>query len=86
MAKLEVVIVEDGEAYYLSDGSGEETGECVGWGEVLEFNGERYVADCDEDGDTITLAKLVDMPAGAYEAVSEDSDEEETESEEVETE
>lgn len=88
MAKLEVVITADGEGWYLSDGENE-TGESVSWGDVLEFNGVLYRADVSDDGDDVSLFKVIAMSESEYEAVSEpddddDSDEDESDEDEAE--
>ena len=65
---LQVVITEDGTGYYLSQGD-DETEESVEWGVPLEFNGVSYLADCSEDGEDVTLSKVVDMPEDSFEVV-----------------
>lgn len=85
MAKLEVVITEDGLGYYLSQGD-KETGEAVDWGDVIEFEGKRYIGEVSEDGEDVTLSEVVALPAGSYEAVAEGDDEDDDDDEEAETE
>lgn len=84
MAKLEVVITSDGEGWYLSDGENE-TDESVPWGDVLEFNGTLYRADVSENGDDVSLFKVIAVADSAFEVVSEDdSDDDDAESEDEE--
>lgn len=70
---LQVVITEDGSGYYLSDGE-TETEESVEWGQPLEFDGVSYLADCSENGEDVTLAKVIDMSEDSFEVVSEGED------------
>jgi hypothetical protein len=77
---LQVVITEDGQGYYLSDGE-TETEESVDWGTPLDFNGVSYLADVDETGDVVTLAKIVELPDSAFEVVSEGDDSEDEDEE-----
>jgi len=73
---LQVVITEDGSGYYLSQG-GDESDESTDWGTPIEFNGVSYLADVDETGDVVSLAKVVELPDDSFEVVSEgDADEE----------
>ena len=82
MAKLEVVIVEDGSGYYLSDGENE-TEHSVDWGMPLEFNGTSYLADVDDSGDVVTLAKVIEMDEDDFDVVSESDDDDDDEGEPV---
>ena len=70
---LQVVITEDGEGYYLSQGD-DETEESVEWGQPLEFNGVSYLADCSEDGEDVSLSKVIELSDDAFEVVSEGGD------------
>lgn len=72
---LQVVITEDGTGYYLSQGD-EETEHSVDWGMPLEFNGVSYLADCSENGQDVSLSKVIDMPEDSFEVVSEGDDDE----------
>jgi hypothetical protein len=75
---LEVVITEDGGGYYLSDGN-DECDESAEWGVPIEFKGVSYLADVDESGEHVTLAKVIDIAEGSFEVVSEGDSDEETE-------
>ncbi len=74
MAKIQVIISSDGESYSLGD-EHDETAECVGWGEPLEFGDKLYLADVSDDGNDVTLYRLSEMSEAEFEAVSEDEDE-----------
>jgi len=79
MAKLQIVITEDGEGYYIANEDGSEESDACDWGLPVEFNGQNYVA-CSEDGETVRLFKCSEVGAGDFEAVSEDPDSDEDDS------
>lgn len=71
MADLIVTITESGEEWYLGDGS-DETDEAALFGECLDFNGKRYMAET--DGTTLTLSVVTALPADAFSEEAEGDD------------
>lgn len=82
MAKLVVTITENGEEWFLGDGT-DETDEAALFGECLDFNDKRYMAET--DGDHLTLSVVTALPADAFTEEAEDDveDDEAGESEQV---
>lgn len=81
MAKLTLIVTEDGEGYYLSDGTDES--EAADWVEPVEFQGTRYLGEVDDEGENVTLSKLTPVNC---EVEAELDGENEDEEEAVETE
>ena len=77
--KLEVVITEDRQGYYLSAGENE-TQDSAEWGMPIEFDGKRYLADVDDEGqvDLFLLTPLL-MSHNDFEITEESSDGDEDE-------
>ena len=75
--KLEVVITEDRQGYYLSAGENE-TQDSAEWGMPIEFDGKRYLADVD-DGGQVNLFLLTPLMIHDFEITEESSDGDEDE-------
>ena len=74
MADLVVVVTEDGESWFLGDGS-DETEEAALFGECLDFKDKRYMAET--DGEHITLSVVTALPDDAFTEEAEGDEESE---------
>lgn len=87
MADLKLIVTDDGEGYYLTDGNAES--EAADWSVAIEFEGIRYLGET--DGENATLSIVTALGANQYDCEEEGDDEEEDEeehegAEEIETE
>lgn len=67
MADLKLVVCEDGQGYFLTDG--EEESDSADWGVPVEFKGVKYLGET--DGETAALSVVSAVDSAQWEEIDE---------------